>query len=199
MQNNYQEDINHQLKITALAVWAFSSCSLSFVILFFWTPTWNFPLTHKLITLLNKNRRLGEMTSAMIKFREHFGGFCAAIILSALSVLGIILFHIYLGNLLRVPLSIGQYFFIIPIALTVSAVPLLPGGIGTGQVAFFTLFKWMGVPDPELGATLCTLMQIYTILYNCLGAIFYLKSKRRIPSTLGKTDLSPIGTPSPCL
>ena len=192
-------NINHQLKITALAVWAFSGCSLSFVILFFWPPIWNFSLTQKLIALLHKNRRLGEMTSAMMKFREHLGGFCATIVLSALSVLGIILFHIYLGNLLRVPLSVGQYFFIIPIALTVSAIPLLPGGIGTGQVAFFTLFKWMGVPDPELGATLCTLMQIYTILYNCLGAIFYLKSKRRIPKSIEKTSLGHLGSPSPCL
>ncbi|MFM8314752.1 MAG: lysylphosphatidylglycerol synthase transmembrane domain-containing protein [Deltaproteobacteria bacterium] len=191
--------INHQLKVTAIAVWLFSGCSLAFVILFFWPPVWELSVTKKMINTLNKNKRLGEMTHAMMNFRHHFWGFSASIALSATSVLGIIFFHIYLGNLLQIPLSYGQYFFIIPLALTVSAVPLLPGGIGTGQVAFFTLFKWMGVSDPELGGTLCTLMQIYTILYNCLGAIFYLKSKRRIPSTLGKTDLSPIGTPSPCL
>jgi host factor-I protein len=60
-----------------------------------------------------------------------------------------------------------------------TAVPLLPGGIGVGQVAFFTLFQWANVPNPELGSTLCTLMQVYTILFNCLGAIFYVKYKKK--------------------
>jgi len=96
-------------------------------------------------------------------------------------------------------MSYGQYFFVVPLALTVSAVPLLPGGIGTGQVAFFTLFKWMGVSDPELGGTLCTLMQIYTILFNCLGAAFYLKSKRKVPTNLPTDNFSNLGSPSPCL
>jgi uncharacterized membrane protein YbhN (UPF0104 family) len=73
----------------------------------------------------------------------------------------------------------ARYFFIVPIGLTVSAIPILPGGIGVGQVAFYTLFQWVGYPHPEQGATLCTLMQVYTILFNCVGAIFYLKFKRR--------------------
>jgi uncharacterized membrane protein YbhN (UPF0104 family) len=139
------------------------------------------------------------MTSALLHFRDHFWVFTGSLLLSAASVLGILCFHIYLGNLLKIPLSYGQYFFIIPLALTVSAVPLLPGGIGTGQVAFFTLFKWVGVPDPELGGTLCTLVQIYTILYNCLGAIFYLKAKRRSHSPKEKSSIGPLKVPSPCL
>lgn len=192
-------NLNYQLKIAAFFVWLFSGCSLAFVILFFWPPFWSLSLTQKLIGLLHKNKRIGEITSAMMRFRDHFWPFMATIVLSALSILGSVLFHVYLGHLLKLPLSFGQYFFIIPLAVTVSAVPLLPGGIGTGQVAFFTLFKWMGMPDPELGGTLCTIMQIYTILYNCLGAIFYLKSKRKIPTEPSKSSLSQLGTPSPCL
>lgn len=191
--------INYQLKLVAFVVWFFSGCALVFFLLFFWPPFWNLSLTKKLVHLLHKNKRLGEITSSMMNFRAHFGTFMATILLSSLSILGSIFFHIYLGKLLKIPLSFGQYFFIIPLAVTVSAVPLLPGGIGTGQVAFFTLFKWMGVPDPELGGTLCTIMQIYTILYNCLGAIFYLKSKRKNPTATNKSVLSQLGTPSPCL
>ncbi|MBM4304554.1 MAG: flippase-like domain-containing protein [Deltaproteobacteria bacterium] len=190
---------NHQLKVTALAVWLFSGGSLAFAILFFWPPFWNLSITQKLIHLLRKNRRLREITSALLNFRDHFWFFTGSLLLSAASVLGILCFHIYLGSLLKIPLSFGQCFFIIPLALTVSAVPLLPGGIGTGQVAFFTLFKWMGVPDPELGGTLCTLVQIYTILYNCLGAVFYLKTKQRNHSLKEKASIAPLKAPSPCL
>lgn len=191
--------INPQLKMVAIAVWIFSGCALSFFLLFFWPPFWNLSVTQNLVSLLSKNKRMGEMTSSMMNFRHHFGTFMLTLFLSAVSILGAIVFHVYLGSLLHIPLSVGQYFFVIPLAVTVSAVPLLPGGIGTGQVAFYTLFKWMGVPDPELGGTLCTVIQIYTILYNCLGAVFYLKSKRKIPSETNKSALGPIGSPSPCL
>ncbi len=190
---------NPQLKLITLVVWIFSGSCLVITLLFFWPPIWEFSLTKKLISLLNKNKRLKELTHSVMIFREHSLALIACIGLSAISVLGVILFHIYLGTLLKIPLSYAQYFFIIPLALTVSAVPLLPGGIGTGQVAFFTLFKWMGVSDPNLGATLCTLMQIYTILYNCLGAIFYLKSKRKISTSLPTNSLNNLGAPSPCL
>lgn len=190
---------NHELKITALAVWLFTGSCAVFTLLFFWPPIWNLTATQKLIKLLSKNKRLGELTQSITVFRDHFPTLVVCILLSALSVLGIICFHIYLGTLLKIPMSYEQYFFVIPLALTVSAVPLLPGGIGTGQVAFFTLFKWMGISDPELGGTLCTLMQIYTILYNCLGAFFYLKSKRKIPTSAPTNNFNSLGSPSPCL
>jgi glycosyltransferase 2 family protein len=190
---------NHQLKLTALMIWLFTGTCFVLTILFFWPPSWELKITQNIIGLLHKNRRLGELTDSIMKFRNHFSALIGCIALSALSVLGIVMFHVYLGNLLGIPLSTSQYFFIIPLALTVSAVPLLPGGIGTGQVAFYTLFKWMGVSDPELGGTLCTLVQIYTISFNCLGAFFYLKSKRCIEPSTQKETPKTLGSPSPCL
>lgn len=190
---------NHQLKITALVIWLFTGISLILTLLFFWPPVWELSITQKILSVLGRKRRLAELTQSVMAFRKYPMTIVACICLSALSVLGTVLFHCYLGSLLNIPMSYGQYFFVVPLALTVSAVPLLPGGIGTGQVAFFTLFKWMGVSDPELGGTLCTLMQIYTILFNCLGAAFYLKSKRKVPTNLPTDNFSNLGSPSPCL
>lgn len=190
---------NHQLKLTALLIWIFSGCCLVIALLFFWPPIWELRNTQKILGLLHKNKRLSELTHSIVNFRNHFMTLLACISLSALSVLGIVLFHVYLGSLLGVELTLGQYFFIIPLALTVSAVPLLPGGIGTGQVAFFTLFKWMGIANPHLGGTLCTLLQVYTILFNCLGGIFYLKSKRRVQIATTQDSQGNLGTPVPCL
>ena len=190
---------NHQLKVTALVVWLFTGACLVVSLLFFWPPIWELSFTKKMISALSKTKRLGEITQSVMVFRKHPLTILACVCLSALSVLGTVLFHCYLGSLLNIPLSYAQYFFVVPLALTVSAIPLLPGGIGTGQVAFFTFFKWMGVSDPELGGTLCTLMQIYTILFNCLGAIFYLKSKRKTSTPISTGNITNLGSPSPCL
>jgi hypothetical protein len=190
---------NHQLKLTALVVWLFSGTAFVLTLLFFWAPLWEMAFIQKALTFLHKNKRLGEITRSFMNFQSHPSTVLICVGLSALSVLGSILFHIYLGRLLNIQLSYAHYFFIIPLALTVSAVPLLPGGIGTGQVAFFTLFKWLNISEPELGGTLCTCMQIYTILFNCLGAVFYLKAKRHVSSSAVKNTLNNLGSPTPCL
>ncbi len=190
---------NSQLQITAVVVWIFSSSCLLFSLCFFWPSFWRFSIVNKGLALLHKKRRIGEITDSIMTFKDQFPTVAASILLSIFSVLGTILFNIYLGNLLNINLTYAQYFFIIPLALTASAIPLLPGGLGTGQVAFFTLFKWMGAPNPELGATLCTLLQVYTILFNCSGAICYLKSKRKGTPTSSKETFSNFSSPTPCL
>jgi uncharacterized membrane protein YbhN (UPF0104 family) len=101
-----------------------------------------------------------------------------AFVISAVSILMTIYFFTIQGGLINAQLTLKQYFVVVPLAATASAIPLLPGGLGTGQLAFFTLFKWMGIDNPELGGTLCTIIQIYTIMFNCLGYFFYLRYKR---------------------
>ncbi len=84
------------------------------------------------------------------------------------------------GDQLGIAMDLAHYFFVVPITMTVSAIPILPGGIGVGQVAFYKLFQWIGMANPEQGATLCTVMQVYTIFVQCCtGAFFYLKFKRQ--------------------
>ena len=192
---------NTQLQLTALSVWGFSLICIVAYALFFLPHVWELSFVQKILGLFQKNEKSAKLLDSILIYRNHFPDFSKAVILSALSMLGIIFFYSFIGGLLKIPLTTAQYFFIVPIALTVSAVPLLPGGIGTGQVAFYTLFKWMNLPDPEQGGTLCTLMQVYTILFNCLGALFYLKAKRKPNSILldeTSTGLASTNT-APCL
>ena len=143
-----------------------------------------FKLTRVVLERLRRRPKVSHLLDAALLYRKQVPTLLIAIAISCLSITThVFLFRIQ-GELIGIPLSLSQYFFLIPVALTVSAVPLLPGGIGVGQVAFFTLFQWIGLDNPEQGSTLCTAVQIYTILFNCIGAIFYVRFKRKPGSNL---------------
>jgi uncharacterized protein (TIRG00374 family) len=120
----------------------------------------------------------------VILYRHRRGTVLLALALTALSILCQTLLFYWLGRRFGVPFPLATYFFFVPVALTVTAIPLLPGGIGVGQVAFVSLFSWLGATGPEgaqVGATLCTAAQCYTIAFNCVGAVFYARF-RRLPA-----------------
>lgn len=79
------------------------------------------------------------------------------------------------GNVLGLNVSFGLYAVIVPIGVLVSAVPLLPLGIGLGQVAYSNLFLWFGISGLSSGATLCTLMQCSSILFSLSGLFPYIR------------------------
>lgn len=166
-----------QLQAVALSVWIFTFLFVLASFVFFFPPFWKTSVLIKFLGIIKKSNKISKLVDSALLYQNHGKQLLFALLLSALSILSSNYFYFLEGNLLGVPLSLMQYFVIVPLAVTASAVPLLPGGIGTGQVAFFTLFKWMGAQNPEQGGTLCTLMQVYTILFNCLGYFFYLRFK----------------------
>lgn len=185
---------NVQLQMVATSIWAFTTASLVFALLFFTPLVWKNRLFISLLEWLHRYERIGKILDSALLYRHHVVAICWATLLSALSVLSLNLFFSSLGKSMGIPLNLAHYFFIVPLAMTFSAIPILPGGIGTGQIAFFTLFKWMHVSEPDQGSTLCTLYQIYNILFNCLGAIFYLRFKR-IP----RQNPSDLDVPTPSI
>jgi uncharacterized protein (TIRG00374 family) len=166
------------LKLIASAVWIYGVFAILGGFAFFSPAFWNLRPMRKALDLLRKSSRLGRVVDSLLLYRRYPRVVLAALFLSAISILGQNFFYVIQGMRIGVQMDVAQYFFTVPIAMVVSAIPILPGGIGTGQVAFYHLFSWMDVPNPELGGTLCTLVQIYTILFNCLGAVFYLQFKK---------------------
>lgn len=170
---------NARLRWLAWTLWGFTATVALGIILFYTGRGPDSPLLQKLRALLDRVPLLAKMFDATLQYRRRGGIIAAALALSAISILGVNLMYWIQGQALGVDLTLAQYFFVVPVALTVSAVPLLPGGIGVGQVAFFTLFQWIGASSPEQGATLCTLVQVYTILFNSIGFFFYLRFRRQ--------------------
>jgi glycosyltransferase 2 family protein len=163
----------------AWSVWGITAGGAMIVLMYFFSVGKKIPLVPRLRSKLDEIGIIKKLLDAGRLYRDRRLTVFKAAIISAISFTTMILFFKFEGNMLGVSLSLGQYFFVVPLAMVVSAIPLLPGGIGVGQVAFYTLFQWLGHPEPQQGATLCTLFQIYTILFNCLGAFFYIRFRRK--------------------
>ncbi len=171
--------VHPELKWLAAGIWGFSSACLLFGGLFFLSRFLGWSFLDRLLHRLERWPRLHDLLQSTFAYRNHFGVLLLALTLSAVSILGQNVLYKIQGDLLGIPMDIAHYLFIVPVVMTVSAVPILPGGIGVGQVAFFKLFEWTGMANPQQGATLCTVMQVYTILFNCTGAFFYLRFRRQ--------------------
>jgi uncharacterized membrane protein YbhN (UPF0104 family) len=171
---------NHsELRWLSYGIWGFTLGSALLSTVFFISLSYKLPGSRWIRSQIARIPLLYQIFEATVLYRNHAITIVHSIALSALSIFGMTLLFKLQGDTLGIPLSLSQYFFVVPIGLTVSAAPILPGGIGVGQVAFFTLFQWAGLENPEQGATLCTLIQVYTILFNCVGAFFYIRFRRR--------------------
>lgn len=187
---------NTHLQMIALSVWGFTTAALVFALLFFTPAVWKNRLFTRILETLHRNEKIGKVLDSALLYRDHLRPIILATFVSALSVLCLNLLFYFLGRSIGIPMDLPHYFFVVPLAMTASAIPLLPGGIGTGQVAFYTLFKWMQMGDPDQGSTLCTVYQVYTILFNCMGAFFYLRFKKQPRSTNSKdVGIQPSITP----
>ena len=185
-----------EISLIAYAIWGFSTFCLFAAILFFTSSYWKLPWGQKIIQRLQRQPIVEKLLEAIFLYRNHVRAILGALTFSAVSVLCMNLMYRFLGDRLGIELDLPHYFFIVPLALTASAIPLLPGGIGVGQVAFYNLFKWVGVANPDQGGTLCTLIQIYTILFNCFGAYFYFRFKKNPSSFPLPTSASSAVSPS---
>jgi glycosyltransferase 2 family protein len=172
-------NVRLELRMLAYSIWAVTA-GLALTALVFFSPfTSRLAVAHWVLQRLRRHQKVANLLDAALLYRKRLPIIALALVISCLSIASNVLLFKIQGDIIGIPLTMSQYFFVIPVALTVSAVPLLPGGIGVGQVAFFTLFQWIGLPDPSQGSTLCTVVQIYTILFNCIGAIFYVRFKRK--------------------
>lgn len=89
----------------------------------------------------------------------------------------VVLFFWQIGLLLQDHLSLWQHLLLDPLALSLNAVPLTPGGIGMAEGAFAMLFEQAG---SHLGAMLAIIGRIVQYLVIlCLGGITVLFYKRK--------------------
>jgi uncharacterized protein (TIRG00374 family) len=70
-------------------------------------------------------------------------------------------------------LTLNMFFFVIPLGLIATAVPVSPGGVGVGQAVFLALFTWYQGSQSTLGPTLITINQVVMAIFSCFGAVFY--------------------------
>lgn len=168
-----------QLQLLGFSLWILTAAILLGGLVFFHPQLWQSQAVQFLLSQLSRLAWLTSILDAILLYRKKLPTILGGIAFSFLNVLGVTLLFYFLGRHLGIELELSKYFFVVPLGLVASGIPLLPGGIGVGQVAFFTLFQWSGLANPEQGGTLCTLYQIYFVLFNCTGSLIYLRFKRK--------------------
>jgi uncharacterized membrane protein YbhN (UPF0104 family) len=75
-------------------------------------------------------------------------------------------------------LTLLQVYLVVPMGLLVTAIPIAPAGVGTGNLAFHYLFKLVG---SDKGADVFSLFAMTNILIGVIGGLVYLRFKAREP------------------
>ncbi len=75
-------------------------------------------------------------------------------------------------------LHASQIYVVAPLGLLVTAVPLLPGGVGTGHAAFGFFFQLIG---SQKGADIFSLYVLGQLLIGAIGGLVYLRFKAQNP------------------
>ena len=82
------------------------------------------------------------------------------------------------GKALGLGIPLVSYWILVPLGLTVVAIPITPAGLGVGQITFLALFHTVGTAQ---GANLFTLYMASYALINLSGACLFPFSRRPEP------------------
>jgi uncharacterized protein (TIRG00374 family) len=167
-------------QLRALAFFVFSLL-IGFVF-FFGFGFSNRVRSHEFTDLIFKKLPGGSLLlriyDAIHSFRKGKSQFIWGIILSILvHSINIICLYIVAVTLGFENVSLASFFFIIPLGLIATAIPISPAGIGVGQAVFLALFTWYQGAANNLGPTLITIFQVVQACLSLLGAVFYFMRK----------------------
>jgi uncharacterized protein (TIRG00374 family) len=120
------------------------------------------------------NRTLGML----VTYQQHSGVFAAAIAVSMLCQgLACVAFYLCALTLGDPGLPMRLFFFLVPMGLVTTAIPVSPAGLGVGQAAFFSLFRLVGHPNPVFGANACLVYQSVMLVVYLSGLYFYVMQR----------------------
>ncbi len=72
-------------------------------------------------------------------------------------------------------------YVVVPLGLLVTAIPIMPAGVGTGHAAFLYLFQLMG---SQRGADVFTLLALFNLCVGAVGGLVYLRFRSREPEAI---------------
>ena len=134
-------------------------------------------------------KRLGkfvaQLDDAVLQYRNNLKGIGLWLLASPL------IYSLFIGSVILMAQAIGvglpwtDYLSIVPAAMVVQAIPLMPGGWGIGELAYGTLIAEFGaetlpgVPDAEQimrtrGVALSVVHRIHVIAWSLLGGLLML-------------------------
>lgn len=130
-------------------------------------------------------KKVVKLYDVFLGYRNHVGVLWKAVLMStALHTLTVLALFLAATAIFG-PGPWGQMstaFFVLAGILGMSslAVPIAPGGLGVGQVAFAALFVAVGAPGAAFGAAIITAQQLCGFTWNLLGVFFFATYKHEV-------------------
>lgn len=123
---------------------------------------------------------LGQKLLSLYRATQAYGGqkmiLLTTLFLSLLAQLVTTGFMIMVGHYTgHSDVTLGTYFFAVPLGFIAASLPIAPAGLGVGQVAFLVLFQMYSGHPSQLGQIAVTAFQAVLLGWGLLGALFYLK------------------------
>jgi glycosyltransferase 2 family protein len=124
-----------------------------------------------------------QIYRAMHSYRYRTRELFFAIVYSTINQALLIAFFYFAAQLLgEGDIPVATFWFCIPVGLVATAVPISPAGVGVGQAVFFFLFQAALGRPVQVGAVGITLLQLFQLMFGLVGAFFYLKRGRAVPT-----------------
>ena len=136
-----------------------------------------------------------EAWCAVWMYRLRSKSFWLAMLISLIGHVGFVLTFYFAARTLYQPdqiPSLVAHFMIVPIGMAVAAIPLTPGGLGVGEFAFQTLYRFVGF-DGDHGLFAALLQRVITWILGFLGYLVYLNMR---PALRHLADQDATGEPS---
>ena len=138
-------------------------------------------LFNKLMSKLPMSSILNKVYQAFHAYRDQHKYLTWALLLSFINhAMNITAFYIITRALGFDLLGVYAYFFIVPIGMITTAIPITPAGIGIGQAAFLKLFEWSLGAKTTVGADAITIWQALSIIIFMIGGYFYITYRRTL-------------------
>lgn len=120
-----------------------------------------------------------KLYNALRTYRYARAAIARSILLSlAIQGLSLGFFYLITYKILGSAPEFGRIASIFPVGVLTTAIPVTPGGLGVGHVAFDRLFNMIGLSH---GATVFNLYVISQLSLNLLGVIPYISLRRHQP------------------
>jgi len=121
------------------------------------------------------HRIIDKLYSTIYSFREKKQFLLKAIVASFVGQLPIIIGMYFIGRAAdETVLRLAHYFFLAPVALILNAIPIGPGGMGSGEAFVESLFMFFGSGN---GGEVIAVFHIAVILFSVVGFFLYIKGK----------------------
>lgn len=114
-----------------------------------------------------------KLDEAALVYSGHPLGLALAALLSLVNHTAVIFGCLALGRAFGDLMPTGHYFAAVPIANTISALPLSPGGWGIGEAAFGTLFELVG-GTATIGVAVSVTFRLAMMIFGLFGGLFLL-------------------------